>query len=327
MQKRGVEHVRIDAVQHGRRLDNFLTAHFGSLPKSRIYQMIRRGEVRVNGGRVRPDHRIAEHDDVRLPPASVSAPEKIHVPRRVVEQLRCSILYQDPTLLVLNKPAGLPVHSGSGQAFGVIDAARLLFSAGDSLQLVHRLDRDTSGCLLIARDHERLRELHDQFRSGKIRKRYTALLQGNLGRPVIRVDVPLDREARVHGERTVRADAGGLPSQSRFRVLRHLPGATLVSVAIATGRTHQIRVHAQHIGHPVAGDDRYGSREFNRRMRGCGLKRVFLHASSLAIPGRPGTGLNVEAPLPEDLERVLQRLASPVATAKKGKQGFLESRR
>lgn len=311
MQKHGVEHVRIDAAQHGRRLDNFLTSRFRPLPKSRVYQMIRRGEVRINGGRISPDYRLEEGDDVRLPPVSTPDPDRaagIMIPRHLREQVQASILHEDASLLVVDKPAGVPVHSGSGQAFGIIDIIRDLYPGDPSLQLVHRLDRDTSGCLLIAREHQRLRVLHDQFRNGKIRKRYTALLRGNLKQPEVRVDVPLDREARVRGERTVRADAEGLASRSRFRVLRQLPGATLVSVVIATGRTHQIRVHAQYIGHAVAGDDRYGNREFNRRMRRCGLKRVFLHAASIAIPRRPGPDLAVESRLPEDLERVLARL-------------------
>jgi len=311
MQKRGVEHVRIGAAQHGRRLDNFLASHFGQVPKSRIYQMIRRGEVRVNGGRVSPDHRLEEEDDVRLPPVSAPDPGRvaeINIPQRLLEQLQGSILYEDATLLVVDKPAGVPVHSGSGQPYGIIDVLRALYPSDTALQLVHRLDRDTSGCLLVARDHRRLRELHDEFRNGKIRKRYTALLQGNLRQADIRVEVPLDREARVHGERTVRADAEGQHSRSRFRVIRQMPGATLVSVVIATGRTHQIRVHAQYLQHPVAGDDRYGNREFNRRMRRCGLKRIFLHAANIVIPRNPGPDLSLESPLPEDLQRALARL-------------------
>ncbi len=311
MQKRGVEHVRIGAAQQGRRLDNFLTSHFGGIPKSRVYQMIRKGEVRVNGGRTSPDYRLEEDDDIRLPPVTAPDPERageVNIPTRLLEQLRASILHEDVALLVVDKPAGIPVHSGSGQAYGIIDIMRKLYPGDRALQLVHRLDRDTSGCLLIARTHPRLRELHDQFRDGVIRKRYTALLKGNLKQPEIRVEVPLDREARVHGERTVRADEEGMESKSRFRVLRQLPGATLVSVSIATGRTHQIRVHAQYMEHPVAGDDRYGNREFNRRMRRSGLKRIFLHAANIAIPRHPGPDLALEAPLPEDLQRALARL-------------------
>ena len=311
MQKRGVEHVRIDAAQQGRRLDNFLTSYFGQMPKSRVYQMIRRGEVRVNGGRVSPDHRLAEDDDVRVPPVLAPDPDRVaevNIPRRLLEQLQTSILHQDAALLVVDKPAGIPVHSGSGRAYGIIDIVRALYPGETALQLVHRLDRDTSGCLLIAREHQRLRELHEQFRTGTIRKRYTTLLQGNLRQTEIQIDVSLDREARMHGERTVRADAEGQQSRSRFRVLRQMPGATLASVVIATGRTHQIRVHAQYLEHPVAGDDRYGNREFNRRMRRCGLKRIFLHAANIVIPRRPGPDLALESPLPEDLQRVLARL-------------------
>lgn len=311
MQKRGAEHVRIDAAQHGRRLDNFLTTRLPGLPKSRIYQMIRKGEVRVNGGRASPDQRLEEEDDVRLPPVTAPDPSRVPVttvPLRVQEQLRGAILHEDDGMLVINKPAGLPVHSGSGQAWGVIDVLRSLYGGDTGLQLAHRLDRDTSGCLVVARNHLRLRELHDQFRDGTLRKRYTALLQGNLRHAEIRVDVPLDREARVRGERTVRTDPEGQASQSRFRVVRKLPGATLVQVAITTGRTHQIRVHAQHLGHPVAGDDRYGNREFNRRLRRQGLKRVFLHAAAIVIPVAGGREVRVEAPLPVELERVLARM-------------------
>jgi 23S rRNA pseudouridine955/2504/2580 synthase len=228
------------------------------------------------------------------------------------------MLYEDPSMLILNKPPGIPVHSGSGQAWGVIDAVRVLYPGDQPPQLVHRLDRDTSGCLLIARNHRRLRELHAQFRDGRIRKFYTALLMGNPVRREFQVDVPLDREARVRGERTVQAAAGGQESRSRFRVVRRYPGATLVAVEIATGRTHQIRVHAKHIGHPVAGDDRYGNREFNRRMRRSGLKRQFLHAACVTIPGPRGTAASIEAPLPVDLERVLERIAAGPSPRSKG---------
>jgi 23S rRNA pseudouridine955/2504/2580 synthase len=322
MQKRGVEHLRIDALQQGRRLDNFLVAHFGSMPKSRIYQMIRRGEVRVNGGRVRPEHRLAGGDEVRLPPVSLQeTPAAAGAPSRILTKLSRAILHEDASLLVIDKPAGIPVHSGSGQEWGIIDAVRQLYPGEAGLQLAHRLDRDTSGCLLVARDYQRLRSLHDQLREGRIRKRYTALLQGNLGRADFSVDAPLDREARVRGERTVRPAAGGQASLSRFRVIRRYPAATLVTVEIATGRTHQIRAHARHIGHPVAGDDRYGNREFNRTLRRCGLKRQFLHAACVVLPGAGRGTLTVESPLPEDLERVLLNLAAPAGAPVAGSSG------
>lgn len=307
--KEAVSHIRIEPDQDGRRLDNFLRARFHDIPKSRIYQMIRKGEVRVNGGRVDPAHKLQSGDRVRLPPVGRQEPG----PRPSPESFRdvhTPILYEDAELLVIDKPSGIPVHGGTGRPFGIIDVLRHVHPSGGTLQLVHRLDQETSGCLLLAKTHTCLRRLHQLLRDGLVEKQYTALLKGRLGENPVDVDLPLRRGARRGGERLVETSAEGKSARTRFTIARRLSNATLAHVHIATGRTHQIRVHASQIGHPVAGDHRYGDREFNRELRPLGLRRLFLHASAIRIPrpySRPP--LVVETPLPEELRRFLDSYA------------------
>jgi 23S rRNA pseudouridine955/2504/2580 synthase len=264
----------------------------------------------VNGRRAAPDTRLVEHDSVRIPPVRIAAPTaeprpSLEFKQRVLD----AIVHEDPDLLVLDKPAGLAVHGGSGVSLGVIEALRAA-RPGEPLELIHRLDRDTSGCLLVARNARTLRELHALLREGAFEKRYLALLKGRweLGRK--RIDIPLRTDLRVGGERTVRAHASGKPSVSEFRPVQLFgKRASLVEVTLKTGRTHQIRVHAQHAGHPVAGDEKYGDEVFNEMLKGLGLTRMFLHAHSVSFE-RAGQGeFSVNAPLPSELARVLERLA------------------
>jgi 23S rRNA pseudouridine955/2504/2580 synthase len=306
-QKQGAEQVEIEVGQQERRLDNFLLGRFKGVPRSRIYQMIRKGEVRVNGGRVRPEYRLCRGDRVRLPP--VSMPQSAAPPEpaaKQVREIRGRVLYEDSELMVLDKPAGMPVHSGTGQAFGVIDLIRLAHPGSGELQLVHRLDRDTSGCLLVAKSSACLRRLHNLLRAGRLRKEYVALLRGRLSRGAVEESSALQRTAPAGRDRMVTVAEDGKAAVSRFVRMRNFRDAALVRVEIGTGRTHQIRVHAAHLGHPLAGDDKYGDRDFNRMMRRRGLRRMFLHAARIVIPAagdRPA--VDVRAPLPEDLEEVL----------------------
>ena len=307
--KEAVARVIIEPDQNDRRLDNFLRARFRDIPKSRIYQMIRKGEVRVNGGRVKPDYRVQSGDQVRVPPISRLEPRRRPAPPPDSHpQITSATLYEDGELLILNKPSGFAVHGGTGRPFGIIDVLRQIPRYGSDLQLVHRLDRETSGCLLLAKNHSCLRRLHQLLRDGKIQKHYLALLRGRLAERVVTVDLPLKRSERHVGRHVVEASDTGKPAHTRFIRQRLFRNATLAHVETATGRTHQIRVHASLIGHPVAGDHRYGDREFNRQMRPHGLRRMFLHASSVHVP-RSGTGLTVDAPLPEDLARFLDDYA------------------
>ena len=314
-----VQRVLAGAAGEGQRLDNFLLRMLAGVPRSRVYRLLRRGEVRVNGKRSKADYRLAASDEVRLPPVH-QAPDAATVSRRPTDSLlasvRAAIVYEDARMLVLNKPAGLAVHGGSGLAFGAIEALRALRPA-EPLELAHRLDRDTSGCLLVARDRPALRMLHALLREGRIEKRYAALVAGRwrLGRKTI--DAPVLTNARQAGERVVRVHAAGKTAISRFtprQAFRSL--ATLMDVAIDTGRTHQIRVHAAFAGHPVAGDDKYGDREFNRRMHALGLRRMFLHAAAVAFSW-PDTKLPVEiaVELPDDLASLLLRLPAAASAS------------
>jgi 23S rRNA pseudouridine955/2504/2580 synthase len=308
----GARRVRAGEASAGQRLDNFLLRELAGVPRSRIYRLLRRGEVRVNGGRKQPDYRLAYGDEVRLPPLR-AAPAPAGTPRRVPDALLATvseaILHEDERLLVVDKPAGLAVHGGSGLAFGAIEALRALWP-DEPLELVHRLDRDTSGCLLVARNRPALRAAHALLRDGAVEKQYAALVAGRwrLGRKTI--DAPVVTNARQGGERVVRVHHSGKIAVSVFDpVTPYGKVATLMNVAIRTGRTHQIRVHAAFAGHPVAGDEKYGDREFNARMRSLGLKRMFLHSSSVAFRW-PDTGaqFRAQAALPAELRAVLDRL-------------------
>ncbi|MGI9228702.1 MAG: RluA family pseudouridine synthase [Gammaproteobacteria bacterium] len=295
----------IDGEQAGRRIDNFLLGHFKTVPRSRVYRMLRCGEVRVNGGRIRQGYRLQEGDLVRIPPVRlVPRSEPAAVPDALLDRLKDCILYQDDNVLVIDKPSGLVVHSGSGRDFGVIELLRQRF--GEELQLVHRLDQQTSGCLLLARNMPSLRRLHEVFQAAEIGKTYTALLAGVMRHQTQRVEAALNDGRMLSGERMVTVDEQGKPAVSHFRLLQKYADASQVSVRIETGRTHQIRVHARHIGHAVAGDKKYGDRDFNKRLRARGLKRLFLHAGELCFAD-PASGdeIRVVAPLPADLQAVL----------------------
>ena len=296
----------------GQRLDNFLLRELAGLPRSRVYRLLRKGEVRVNGKRKQADYRLAADDEVRLPPVRL-APEAGGTPRRLpdglLETVKAAIVHEDERLLVLAKPAGLAVHGGSGLSFGAIEALRAL-RPEEPLELVHRLDRETSGCLLVARTRAALRSAHALLREGLVEKHYAALVVGRwrIGRKTI--DAPVATNARQGGERFVRVHGAGKIAVSVFDPVRHYRDvATLMDVAIHTGRTHQIRVHAAFAGHPVAGDDKYGDRDANGALRASGLRRMFLHAASIAFRWPDGASFRAEAPLPAELDAVLARLA------------------
>ena len=275
-----------------------------------MYKLLRRGEVRVNKGRVKPAHRLAEGDLVRLPPVRRADSEARPVPPVGMQRdLSATVLYEDERLLVLNKPSGIAVHGGSGISAGVIETLRAS-RPGSELELVHRLDRDTSGCLLISKRRGALRELHRQMRDGLIDKRYQALLAGSLPRRLVQVDLPLRKNLLRGGERMVQVDLqAGKPARTVFRRIAAHGGTTLVDVRLYSGRTHQIRVHAASLGAAVAGDDKYGDEVANKALRQLGLKRLFLHACALTfLPHEDAPPLRVEAPLPPELMALLRRL-------------------
>lgn len=303
--------VRIDEDRDGQRLDNFLLGYLKGAPRSLIYKLLRSGQVRVNGGRCKPERRLEGGDEVRIPPIRLEDPADKGTPAKgLLEAMEASIVFEDPRLLVISKPSGVASHGGSGITFGAIETLRAL-RPKESLELVHRLDRDTSGLLIIARKRSALTELQALMREeGGIAKRYLALLTGRMPDGVMSVDAALHVGLRQGGERHVQVNAAGKPSLSHFRVLERRGGHSYCEVRIETGRTHQIRVHAQHIGHPIAGDDKYGDEAVNKRLREqVGLKRLFLHAASLEFAldgGRAPYVLN--APLAPELVDVLDRL-------------------
>ncbi len=301
--------VTVDADEADRRLDNFLLSRLKRVPRSRIYKMIRSGEVRVNKGRAKPDRRLLDGDVVRIPPfttgAGAPAARQGAVSARWLEE---RILYEDRDLLVIDKPAGLAVHGGSGVSFGAIELLRSLRGDHDKLELVHRLDRDTSGCLLVAKRRPALRRLHELFRNGEVQKCYTALLHGNWKGGNLIVDEPLLTTERRNGERHVRVSGDGKQARTRFVPAQSLAGAQLTSIELDTGRTHQIRVHAAHLGHPVAGDRRYGLDD-DPIVGDFGLNRMFLHASTLVFESPKGDRvIRVESPLDAHLSAVLSQM-------------------
>lgn len=299
-------YVSAEAEDADQRIDNFLLRHLKGVPKSHVYRLLRTGQVRVNKGRIKPGYRLMAGDSVRLPPVRVGeTPVRAGPSRRLLDELDAAILYEGSHLLALNKPAGLAVHGGSGLDFGVIEALRALRPEAPMLELIHRLDRETSGCLLIAKRRSMLRAVHAMLREGRVEKRYLTLVAGRWRRTK-EIRLGLEKNRLRGGERMVSVSEGGKESVSRFKPLAWYPGATLVEVELLTGRTHQIRVHAAQAGHPVLGDEKYGDRQASKAFRARGLKRMFLHAQSIAFT-HPTSGEPMEftAPLDEALSRLL----------------------
>ena len=301
----GVRRLRIDAEQAGQRIDNFLRRELPGLPKGRLYRMLRRGEVRVNGGRVRADYRLASGDEVRIPPARLTP---VAPAPRGDAGLGDRVLYEDRQLLVIDKPSGLAVHGGSGISHGVIELLRHARPELRDLSLVHRLDRETSGCLVLAKRRSALRKLHERFRDAAVEKNYLALAVGDwqLGEQLI--EAPLKVTHRQGGERHVIVSSEGKPAATRVRLSRRFRAYSLLQCMPLTGRTHQIRVHLAHAGFPIAGDERYGNADSNAVLKKLGLPRLFLHAQSISFIDESGNDLHFSAPLGDDLAKFLGRL-------------------
>ena len=311
----GARTVTVPADRAGQRLDNFLLGQLKGAPRSLVYKLVRSGQVRVNGGRAKAERKLDAGDEVRIPPVRLQMPDedgKSPPPKGLLLALDAAIVFEDARLLAISKPSGMASHGGSGVSFGVIETLRAL-RPNESFELVHRLDRDTSGLMVIAKKRSALVELQALLREDHgagIEKRYLALLAGRMPDGVMSVDAPLHVGLRQGGERHVQVNPAGKPSLSHFRVLERRGGQSYCEVRIETGRTHQIRVHAQHIGHPVAGDDKYGDAAANKRLREqVGLKRLFLHASTLDFALEGGKApYALSAPLAPELLDVLDRL-------------------
>lgn len=289
------------------RLDNFLITRLKGVPKSMIYRIVRKGEVRVNKGRVEGSYRLLEGDLIRIPPLRMAeAHEPTPVSAKVKHSLDKAVLFEDDAILVLNKPAGLAVHGGSGIESGLIESLRQLRPQAKFLELAHRLDKDTSGCLIVAKKRSALRKLHEIFRDDKVNKQYIALLAGRWEKKKLLVEAPLQKNTLSNGECMVVVNKQGKSAQTLFRRLQSYRDCTLVSAAPKTGRTHQIRVHAAWLRHPIIADERYGDFELNREFKKRGYKRLFLHAEKLEFE-HPLSGelQTVVAPLPSALQTLL----------------------
>ena len=294
----------------GQRLDNFLMRILKGVPKSKIYKIVRKGEVRVNKGRVAVNYRLNSGDIVRIPPVRQSQPDQNQPHNGLKKSLKDAILFENNEIIVLNKPSGMAVHGGSGISFGVIETLRAMRPEEKSLELVHRLDRETSGCLLISKKRSALKKLHDLIREDGIEKKYQALVQGSWGKKTsLKIDVPLRKNTLRGGERIVRVDPDGKSSLTYFSILEKFQDVMLVEALLKTGRTHQIRVHLQYAGTPILGDFKYGNEQANRKMKSVGLYRLFLHAASLAYTDpESGKLMLFKAPMDSELEEVLSVL-------------------
>lgn len=302
-----VRYVEISSEEDGQRLDNYLIRVLKGVPKSHVYRIIRGGEVRVNKKRAKPDTRLTMHDMVRIPPVRVSAEKEIFVGDRLIEQLQSSIMYEDDLLLVVNKPSGIAVHGGSGLSLGLIEGFRKMRTDLHYLELVHRLDKETSGCLILAKKRSALRSLQALFESRSIKKTYWALLAYPwVGKNTAMVDVALEKNTLKSGERIVRVDDEGKASQTAFRLIENFSNACWVEAIPKTGRTHQIRVHSAYLGHPILGDEKYGSDIIGIDLSAA-KKRLYLHARAIQF-NLNGKELMFEANLDDDFESALNCL-------------------
>lgn len=305
----GVQFRTVSEDEAGQRLDNYLLRVLKSAPKSLVYRIIRKGEVRINKGRCKPDRKLLAGDVVRVPPVRLGDKAPPPTPsQQLAEHLDQAILYEDPGMIIVNKPSGLAVHGGSGINLGLVEALRQLRN-DHYLELVHRLDRDTSGCIVLAKKRSLLRQMHALLRDKTgVNKQYLALVKGKWPEHQTEVNVPLLKNELKSGERVVRVDAEGKPSLTRFSVEQTFEQCTLVRASPVTGRTHQIRVHALHAKHPLVGDEKYGDDDFNKEMKAKGIKRLFLHAASLEFTLENGKHIHIEAPLPDELSSALKNL-------------------
>lgn len=310
--KNSVSQVTISDAQAGQRLDNFLVKHLKGVPKSHIYRLLRSGQVRINSGRKKPHYKLQPGDTLRLPPVRISENQHSPVPETVIQLLKNAIIFENDDIIAINKPSGIAVHKGSGLNFGVIEAFRQI-DPEQPLELVHRLDRETSGCLLLAKNRQILAQLHEMLRHEKtihIEKSYLALLDGSWSGGNKTIDIGISKVKRS-GEHMMQADASGDRAVSHFEPLEIFDSGisrpcSLMKISIDTGRTHQIRVHARYSGHAIIGDSKYGDKEANKVFRDMGLKRLFLHARRLYLP-LPDP-ITIEAPLSDELEALLQQL-------------------
>lgn len=306
-----VQLIRIEAAQKGQRVDNFLMRVLKGVPRSHVYRVIRRGEVRVNKKRCKPETRLEIGDLVRVPPFIGSDQTQIPRPSPGLAQLlRDNVLFEDEQLLIINKPAGIAVHGGSGIRLGLIEAVRQVSDEWARAELAHRLDRDTSGCIVLCKNMRYLNDIQQQLKAKTVHKHYLALVHGHWPKHLREIDAPLQKNTLSSGERMVRVDPAGKASRTSFRVLEHLPVVSLVEAMPATGRTHQIRVHCEYAGHPIVGDPKYGDDRSKSGLASYpGANKLCLHAWKISFSRQGGGGLvHAEADPPENLQNLLSQL-------------------
>ena len=304
-----VQYHTVDPEFQGQRIDNYLLRVLKGVPRSQIYRILRKGEVRVNKGRTKPHYRVQSGDVIRVPPIRIAETNSPKISQRAIQSLEQAVLYEDKRIIIINKPYGMAVHGGSGIDAGVIEAMRAWRDDLPYLELVHRLDRETSGCLILAKKRSALRQLHEQLRESDLRKRYLAIVQGAWERGEYRVEKALHKNVLRSGERIVRVSEQGKPAVSIFHPQIVRSQASLMDIQILTGRTHQIRVHAAFLRHPIGGDEKYGDETFNRYLKSLGGSRMFLHARSLEFEmTEPQTEIAVNAPLDAQFEKMLEKL-------------------
>jgi len=304
-----VQYLTVEAEFQGQRIDNYLFRVLKGVPKSQIYRILRKGEVRVNKGRIKPQYRVQDGDIIRIPPLRMGEDTPRTISTHAIQALTDSILYEDKRIIIINKPCGMAVHGGSGVSAGVIEVMRQWRTDLHYLELVHRLDRETSGCLILAKKRSALRQLHELLGTGQVQKRYLVIVKGAWQRGEYRLEQALQKNTLRSGERVVRVNDEGKASVTVFKPLAVRSQASLLEVQILTGRTHQIRVHAAHLGHPVAGDEKYGDAEFNRYLKGLGGQRMFLHARNLEFElTEPHAEIAVNAPLDRQFDMMLEKL-------------------
>lgn len=310
LNKQPVHYCIIEKQQADQRIDNFLLTQLRTVPKSHIYRLLRKGEVRVNKKRIKPSYRLQENDSIRIPPLQITPQVKNYCPSdKLITLLKNSVLFEDEDLLIINKPSGIPVHGGSGIQGGVVNALRYIYPEMKFLELAHRLDRETSGCLILAKKRSVLREIHELLRQGKVTKIYQLLVLGRWPAEKTTVELSLLKNQIRSGERMVKVTDEGKHSITHFKPLHYYSCATLLEANLATGRTHQIRVHTSYYGHPVAGDEKYGDKAFNRLTDKLGCKRLFLHAIDLSFALDNGNRvISVHSELPSDLQKLLTAL-------------------
>jgi len=304
-----VRFLSVTEAEAGQRLDNYLMRVLQGVPKARVYRAIRKGEVRVNKGRVKPETNLAADDNVRVPPLTETAKRNQRASSKWTRILSQRVVLDEPDLLVLDKPAGLAVHGGSGIDVGLIETLRQMYPDERYLELVHRLDRDTSGLIMIARRAATLRALHELLRKDGVDKRYQCLVEGRWPSSVAHVDAPLEKYSLASGERLVKVAASGKRARTEFRVLRRFQRTTLVEAKPITGRTHQIRVHCRHAGHPILGDEKYSTPSTEALTEAINLPRLFLHAASLRFQ-LAGEAVSLDSSLPDELAALLNELPS-----------------